>query len=153
MLKTFQLTTSKQNATNYQNSKNSTGNSKLHYLWRWPKSIVESTCAEVMGQFLYHLDPDPRKIWDHLDPNTRKIWDLLDPNSRKITRSLEKIELKIINSVPSSLTKLAWIITCCLNIHFSIYIYIYDFKDPTVKGVNYWTIYTQVICLSWWMCL
>ena len=33
--------------------------------------------------------------------------------------------LKIINSVPSSSAKLAWIITCCLNIHSSIYLYIY----------------------------
>ena len=49
------------------------------------KSMVESTWAEVMGQFLYHLDP----------------------NTRKITRSLEKIKLKIINCVPSSLTKFA----------------------------------------------
>ena len=31
----------------------------------------------------------------------------LDPNTRKITRSLEKIKLKIINTVPLSLTKLA----------------------------------------------
>ena len=64
------------------------------------KSMVESTCAEDMGQFLYHLDPD----------------------TRKITRRLEKIKLKIINSVPSFLTKLACIITCYLNIHFSKYI-------------------------------
>ena len=49
------------------------------------KSMVESAWAGDMGQFLYHLDPD----------------------ARKITRSLEKIELKIINSVPASLTKLA----------------------------------------------
>ena len=42
-----------------------------------------SAWAEDMGQFLYHLDP----------------------NTKKITRSLEKIKLKI--SVPSSLTKLA----------------------------------------------
>ena len=42
------------------------------------KSMLESTWAEDMGQFLYHLDSD-----------------------------IEKIKLKIINSVPSSLTKLA----------------------------------------------
>ena len=63
------------------------------------KSMVEGTWAEDMGQFLYHLDPD----------------------TGKITRSLEKIKLKIINRVPSSLTKLASIITWCLNIHSSIY--------------------------------
>ena len=66
------------------------------------KSMIESDWAEDMGQFLYHLDPD----------------------TKKITRSLEKIKLKIINSVPLSLTKLAWIITCYLNIHSSIYIYV-----------------------------
>ena len=49
------------------------------------KSMVESTWAEDMGQFLYHLDPD----------------------TRKITRSLDKMELKIINSIPSSLTTFA----------------------------------------------
>ena len=38
-----------------------------------------------MRQFLYHVDSD----------------------TRKIPRSLEKIKSKIINSVPSSLTKLA----------------------------------------------
>ena len=49
------------------------------------KCMVERTWAEDMEQFLCHLDPD----------------------TRKITRGLEKIELRIINSVPSSLTKLA----------------------------------------------
>ena len=45
------------------------------------KSMVESAWAGDMGQFLYHEDPD----------------------TRKITRNLENK----INSVPSSLTKLA----------------------------------------------
>ena len=54
------------------------------------KSMVESAWAEDMGQFLYHLDP-----------NTGKI-------------RLEKLQLKIINSILSSLIKLTW-----------IYIYIY----------------------------
>ena len=69
------------------------------------QNMGESTQAEDMGQFIYHLDPD----------------------TRKITWYLEKIKLKIINSVPLSLTKFAWIITCCLNIHSSKYIYIYIF--------------------------
>ena len=56
--------------------------------------MVKSAYAEDMGQFLYHLDHD----------------------TTKITRRLEKLQLKIINSVISSLIKLAWI-TCCLNIH------------------------------------
>ena len=50
------------------------------------KSMVKSTWAEDMGQFLYHLDTHKIKI--------------------KIKRGLEKIKLKIINSVPSSSTKL-----------------------------------------------
>ena len=49
------------------------------------KSMVKSVWVEDMGQFFYHLDPD----------------------ARKIRRSLEKIKFKIINSVRSSLTKLA----------------------------------------------
>ena len=49
------------------------------------KSMVETAWAD-MRQFLYHLDPD----------------------TRKIIRSLKKIKLKI-NSVLSSLTKLAQI--------------------------------------------
>ena len=49
----------------------------------------------------------------------------MDPDKRKKPRKLEKIQLKIINSAPSSLIKLALIRTCCLNIHASIYIYIY----------------------------
>ena len=48
------------------------------------KSKVENAWAKDMGQFLYQLDP----------------------NTRKITRRLEKLQLQIINSVPSSLTKL-----------------------------------------------
>ena len=44
---------------------------------------------------------------------------------RKIPRSLEKLKLKLINSFPSSLTKLVWIITSCLNMHSSKYIHIY----------------------------
>ena len=64
------------------------------------KSMVESTWAEGMGQFLYHMDPD----------------------SRKITRNLEKLQLKIMKCL-LSLIKIAWIITCSLNIHSSIYIY------------------------------
>ena len=73
----------------------------------------QSAWAKDMGQFIYHLHPD--------------TW--------KITRSLENIKLKLINSVPSPLTKLAWIITCCLNIHslkkwkIEIYIYIYKFDQ------------------------
>ena len=55
-------------------------------------SMAESAWADDMGKFLNHLDS----------------------NTRKITRSLEMIKLKIINSVPSSLIKLA-----------CIYIYIY----------------------------
>ena len=47
---------------------------KITQLLITTKSMVESAWAEDMGQFLYHLDP-----------NTRKI------------RSLEKIKLKIIN--------------------------------------------------------
>ena len=51
--------------------------------------FIISNCnwVEDMGQFLYHLDP----------------------NTRKITRRLEKLQLKIINSFPSSLIKLAYI--------------------------------------------
>ena len=49
------------------------------------KRMVESAGTENMGQFIYDLDPD----------------------TRKISRSLEKMKLKIINSVTSSLTKLA----------------------------------------------
>ena len=48
------------------------------------KSMVESDWTVDMGQFLYHLHPD----------------------TRKLTMILEKIKIKIINSVPSSLTKL-----------------------------------------------
>ena len=44
------------------------------------KSMVESTRAEDMGQFLYHFDPDTKK--------------------KKITKRLEKLQLKMINSVP-----------------------------------------------------
>ena len=44
------------------------------------KSTVESAWAENMGQFIYHIDPD----------------------TRKITRRLEKVQLKMINCVPSS---------------------------------------------------
>ena len=50
-------------------------------------------------------------------------------NTRKITRSLENIKLKIINSVPSSITKLAWIITSIY-----IYIYIYSLKKKPKTG-------------------
>ena len=83
------------------------------------KSINENAWAEDMGRFLYHVDPD----------------------TRKITRSLEKIELKIINSVISSLTKLTWIITCCLNIHSSIYMFLsilleLFYTSPKVLKVN-----------------
>ena len=31
------------------------------------KSMVESTWAEYMGQFIYHLDPDTRKITGRLE--------------------------------------------------------------------------------------
>ena len=44
------------------------------------KSMIGSTCAEDMGQFLYHLDPD----------------------TRKITGRPEKLQLKIINCFSSS---------------------------------------------------
>ena len=64
------------------------------------KSMVESTWAEDMGQFFYHLDSD----------------------TRKITSNLEKIKLKIINSVPSSLTKLALIYINIFFISFSLFI-------------------------------
>ena len=79
----------------YQNSKNSTVNSTI--LLMTTKSMVEIARAEDMGQFLY----------------------LIDPDTRKITRSLEKIKLEIINSVPTSLRKLAW-----MSIYIYIYIYI-----------------------------
>ena len=65
------------------------------------ESMVKSTWAEDMGQFLYHLDPN-----------------------KKNTRKLKKLQLKITNRVLSSLIKLALITTCCLNIHFSRYIHI-----------------------------
>ena len=58
------------------------------------KSIVESARVEVVRQFLYQLDP----------------------NTRKIARRLEKLQLKMINSVPLSFIKFAYIY---------IYIYIY----------------------------
>ena len=61
-----------------------------------PKSMVESVWAEDMGQILYYLDP----------------------NTRKIARRPEKLLLKIMNSVPSSLIKLA-------QKYIYIYIYIY----------------------------
>ena len=57
-------------------------------------SMVESAWAEDMGQFLYHLDP----------------------NTRKITKRLEKIKLKTINSVPLSLIKLAGINHFCQSL-------------------------------------
>ena len=85
MVKTFQPTNSKQNATNNHNNKNSNCQLKTTLLLMMTKSMVESALAENMEQFLYHLDPD----------------------TSKITKSLEKMKLKIINSVPSSLTKLA----------------------------------------------
>ena len=53
------------------------------------KSMVESAWAEDMGQFLYHLDPDIRKI-----------------KSR-----LEKLQLKIIKC------SIFFNKTCCQNIH------------------------------------
>ena len=49
------------------------------------KSMVDSDWAEDIGQFFYHQDP----------------------NTRKITRRFEKLQLKMINSVPLSLIKLA----------------------------------------------
>ena len=80
----FQPTTSKQNATNNnENNKNSHSQLKTTLLLMMTKSMVESAWGENKGQFLDHLDPD----------------------TRKITRILEKIKLKIINSVPTSLTK------------------------------------------------
>ena len=65
--------------------------------------MVESAWVEDIGQFFLHQDPD----------------------TRKITRSLEKIKLKIVNSVPSSLTNLAWII-CCQNVHSYIALCCWD---------------------------
>ena len=73
------------------------------------ENIVKSIWAEDMGQFLYHLDP----------------------NTRKITRRLEKLQLKIINKQRSIVFN-----KTCLNnnllpkytlfdIYLSIYIYIY----------------------------
>ena len=108
-LKTFQLTTLKQNVTIYWNRKNSTVNSKLHYFWWQPK------------------------VWSkHLSRSYGTIH-RLDPDSRKITRSLEKIKWKMINSVPSSLTKLAW------NIYIYIYIYIYMLTNPSAQaGYDTW---------------
>ena len=64
------------------------------------KSMVESDGAENMGQFLYHQDPEINK----------ETW---------------KTKIKNNKQCSSSLTKLASIITCCLNINSSIYIYIY----------------------------
>ncbi len=49
------------------------------------KSMVESAWAEDMGQFLYHLDLD----------------------TRKIPKRHGKLQLKIINNVPSPLLELA----------------------------------------------
>ena len=37
----------------------------------------------------------------------KKFFYHLNPDTRKITRRIEKIKLEIINSVPSSLTKLS----------------------------------------------
>ena len=51
-------------------------------IWLYIIYIFKTASAEDIGQFLYHLDPD----------------------TRKITRGIEKINLKIINSDPSSLT-------------------------------------------------
>ena len=67
------------------------------------KRMVESAWAEDRGQFLYCLDPD----------------------TRKITRVLEKI----INRVPSSLTKLA-----------RIYIYIYIYTRGSLNKYTYETL-------------
>ena len=36
------------------------------------KSMIESAGAEDMGQFLYHLDPDTRKITRSLEKNKIK---------------------------------------------------------------------------------
>ena len=84
-MKAFQTTTSKQNVTDNQNSKNSNNQPKTTLPLMMAKSMIESARAEDMGKILWHLDPD----------------------TRKITRSLKKIKLKIINSVPLSLTKLS----------------------------------------------
>ena len=76
------------------------------------KSLVKSAWAEDMGQLLYHLDPDPRKI----------------------TKRLEKLQLRIINSFPSFLIKLAFIYIYIYthnythtHTHTHTYIYIYKF--------------------------
>ena len=60
-LKTFQPPTSKQNTTNNSNNKNSLS-TQTTLLLMTTKSMVESTWAEDMGHFLYHLNPDTRKI-------------------------------------------------------------------------------------------
>ena len=77
LLKPFQLNFLKQNASkvstdHFKIKKNATNNrnnkikTKLSTQTTWPliknKRIVESAWAEVMGQFLYHLDPNTRKI-------------------------------------------------------------------------------------------
>ena len=74
------------------------------------KSMVESPDTEVMEQFLYHINPDIRKI----------------------TGGLEKVEKKIINSVPSSL------ITCFLNIYSSKKKNIYLFLKYPVSVQRQW---------------
>ena len=67
------------------------------------KSKVESAWAEDKEKFLFYLDS----------------------GTGKITRRFEKLQFRIIERNPYSLIKLASIITCCLNIYSSTYIYIY----------------------------
>ena len=63
------------------------------------KSMAKSTWAEDMGQFLYYLDPNKK--------NNKETW--------------KKNQIKNNKKCSLPLTKLAWIITCCLNIHSSKY--------------------------------
>ena len=56
--------------------------------------MVENAWAEDMGTFIYYIDP----------------------GTRKITKRFEKLQLKMINSLPSSLIKLALNKTCNLNV-------------------------------------
>ena len=67
----FKPTTSKQNPTNNEKLKLST---QTTLPLMTSESMVESTGIEELGQFLYHLDTD----------------------TRKMTRSLEKLPLKIV---------------------------------------------------------
>ena len=94
------------------------------------RSMVESTWAEDVGQFLYHLDPDIRKI----------------------TRSLKKMESKMINSVLSSLTKLPriyiYIYSVCMCAYVCAFIYIYAHMHTTYVYTHTHTHTHTHICKS-----